>query len=95
MGVDERRLGEGWFLESREYHTVVITLFLMFIGLKATPVNIHFKNLLIYRKNINNFELYTYVLCVLSHFSRVQPFASPWTVALQAPLAMGFSRQEY
>ena len=27
--------------------------------------------------------------------SRVQLFASPWTVACQAPLSMGFSRQEY
>ena len=32
---------------------------------------------------------------VLSRFSRVQLFASPWTVAHQAPLSMGFSRQEY
>ena len=28
-------------------------------------------------------------------FSRVQLFATPWTVACQAPLSMGFSRQEY
>ena len=27
--------------------------------------------------------------------SRVWPFATPWTVAHQAPLSMGFSRQEY
>ena len=27
--------------------------------------------------------------------SRVQVFATPWTVACQAPLSMGFSRQEY
>ena len=27
--------------------------------------------------------------------SRVQLFATPWTVAHQAPLPMGFSRQEY
>ena len=27
--------------------------------------------------------------------SRVRPFATPWTVAYQAPLSMGFSRQEY
>ena len=27
--------------------------------------------------------------------SRVQFFATPWTVAYQAPLSMGFSRQEY
>ena len=32
---------------------------------------------------------------VLSHFSRVQLFATPWTVAHQAPLSQGFSRREY
>ena len=33
--------------------------------------------------------------CVLSHFSHVRLFATLWTVAHQAPLSMGFSRQEY
>ena len=33
-------------------------------------------------------------LCVFV-FSHVQFFATPWTVACQAPLSMGFSRQEY
>ena len=32
---------------------------------------------------------------VLSLFSPVRFFVIPWTVALQAPLSMGFSRQEY
>ena len=32
---------------------------------------------------------------VLSHFSRVQLFVTSWTVALQAPLSTGFSRQEF
>ena len=32
--------------------------------------------------------------CVLSHFSPVCFFVTPWTVAHQAPLYMGFSRQE-
>ena len=27
--------------------------------------------------------------------SRVQLFATPWTIAYQAPLSVGFSRQEY
>ena len=34
-------------------------------------------------------------LCVLSHFSHVRLFSSLRTVACQAPLSMGFSRQEY
>ena len=32
--------------------------------------------------------------CVLSSFSPVQLFVTLWTVAHQAPLPMGFSRQE-
>ena len=34
-------------------------------------------------------------LDVLSRFNRVWLFATPWTVAHQAPLSMGFSRQVY
>ena len=33
--------------------------------------------------------------CVLNYFSCVWLFVTLWTVALQAPLSMGFSRQEY
>ena len=33
--------------------------------------------------------------CVLSHLSHVRLFATLWTVACQAPLLIGFSRQEY
>ena len=33
--------------------------------------------------------------CMLRRFSRVWLFVTPWTVAHQAPLSMGFSRQEY
>ena len=32
---------------------------------------------------------------MLSHFSHVQLFVTLWTVALQAPLSLGCSRQEY
>ena len=31
-------------------------------------------------------------MCVVSH---VRLFVTPWTVAYQAPLSLGFSRQEY
>ena len=31
----------------------------------------------------------------MKSLSRVQLFATPWAVAHQAPLSMGFSRQEY
>ena len=35
------------------------------------------------------------LLLLLSRFSRVRLLATPWTAAHQAPLSMGFSRQEY
>ena len=34
-------------------------------------------------------------VCMVSSFSRVQLFETSWTIAHQAPLSMGFSRQEY
>ena len=41
------------------------------------------------RKKINKYAH------LVSHFSRVRLFATLWTVAHQAPLSLGFSRQEY
>ena len=35
------------------------------------------------------------VLCMLSHASVVSNFATLWSIACQAPLSMGFFRQEY
>ena len=32
---------------------------------------------------------------MLSHFSHVRLFVIPWTVACQAPLSLGFSKQGY
>ena len=34
------------------------------------------------------------MVCLLSHFSHVRLFATPWIVACQAPLSVGFPRQE-
>ena len=33
--------------------------------------------------------------CMLTCFCRVQLFAALWTIAMQAPLSVGFFRQEY
>ena len=48
-------------------------------------------------KEIMNEETSSYYVraYMLSHFSRVQLFVDLWTVVLQAPLSMRFSRQEY
>ena len=42
-----------------------------------------------------NCFLLVLVICMLSHFIHVVFFATPWTTACQAPLSMGFSRQEF
>ena len=47
-----------------------------------------------YRCKIVQCLLHKHV-CVPSCISHVQLFATPWTVAHQAPLSRGFSRQEY
>ena len=33
--------------------------------------------------------------CVINQISCIRLFMTPWTVACQDPLSMGFSRQEY
>ena len=45
------------------------------------------------------FKIFLYIIyvyaCVLSHFSCVQLFVTPWTVACRAPMSVGLPRQEY
>ena len=41
------------------------------------------------------FTAYLLLLLLLSHFSRVQLYATPRTAATQVPPSVGFSRQEY
>ena len=43
----------------------------------------------------SGWDLFPKCVCMLSHLSCVQLFVTPWTVARQAPLSLGFSRQEY
>ena len=33
--------------------------------------------------------------CMFNHFSHIRLFVTPWTVACQGPLSLGFSRQKY
>ena len=42
-----------------------------------------------------NFLQWNIMKVKVKSLSRVQLFVTPWTVAYQAPLSMGFSRQEY
>ena len=47
------------------------------------------------RMNAAHESEFTPLVSVLSRLSGVCLFATPWSVARQAPLSMGFSRQEY
>ena len=46
-------------------------------------------------KNFPQFVVMQMRACVLSQFSRVRLFVTLWSVAQQAPLSKGLSRQEY
>ena len=48
-----------------------------------------------YHYHLSKFHIYALLLLLLSRFSRVWLLATPWTAAHQAPLSMGFSRQEH
>ena len=54
----------------------------------------HIRSLL-HHSSAHTFQWLLLPACVLSHFSRVWLFVTPWTVACQASLSMRFSRQEY
>ena len=45
--------------------------------------------------NTEVFQLYIIHVCILSRFSSVQLFATPWTIVCQASLSMELFRQEY
>ena len=47
------------------------------------------------RKSIFFFFNKISIMCEISHFNHIQLFVTLWTIAHQAPLSMGFSRQEY
>ena len=46
-------------------------------------------------KQLSSSSSSIYVYTVPNHFSHVQHFVTLWTIACQAPLSMGLSRQEY
>ena len=73
----------GWFMSmyDKNHHNIVISL----------QLNKFFKNFNLKQKSKStNLDF-----CMPSNFSSIQLFATLWTIAHQAPLSMGFSRQEY
>jgi len=68
-------------------------------GLGRSPGGGHGNPHIIYINIFYSYHIY-YSYCIqhivkVKSLSRVRLFATPWSVAYQAPLSMGFSRQEY
>ena len=59
-----------------------------------THILLHFRQIL-YHRVTREAPIYLLHACVLSSFTRVWLFGTLWTIACQAPLPMGFFRQEY
>ena len=58
-----------------------------------THTRLGFRTRKIWVHNSTSFTCNLRLTCMLSHFSGVRLFATLWTIALQAPLSMGFSRE--
>ena len=85
-------------------HTIIYIHIYIFIHICYIYICVHAHIFYIYMLNIytqihtqthTHTHISAHVCCVLSRFSCVQLFSTPWTVAHQAPLSMGFSRQPY
>ena len=48
-----------------------------------------------YMKNVYHVGVGSDSVCMLRCLSQAQLFVTPWNITRQAPLSMGFSRQEY
>ena len=84
-GVASKTWGNNTFLAS-----VIFWWLLAFLGLWPRYPALCLGNPFAFPSSICTFPL-----LLFSRFSHVQLFATPWTVACQAPLSMGFPRQEY
>ena len=66
-----------------------------FIFFKALLNSLHYTELPILPNSVCANSYCSQLLLPLSHFSHALLFVTLWTVACQAPLSIGFSRQEY
>ena len=80
-----------WGHKSVRHNLVTIQQHTFYMKCKKKTMTLYF-HIQYHRSCI---KIYILCVCVLSHFSHIQLFETLWTVAYQAPLPMGFSRQEY
>ena len=78
-----------WYLHTTYYNSQrpgtqgTVQFYIPNVTLKA------YNQMILVQQEVNN----QLQLLLLKHFTHVRLFATPWTVAHQAPLSMGFSRQ--
>ena len=64
-------------------------------SLSLEPVSLHLNPTYPPNTRQGEQESVNWYACMISHFSRVWLFVTPWIVAFQAPLSKEFPRQEY
>ena len=89
-----REMGEGFRMVGHMYTTAYscwcITKPPQYCKVISLQLNKFFKNFNLKKSKGTNLDC-----CMLSNLSSIQLFATLCTIANQAPLSMGFSRQEY
>ena len=93
----EEELNHSYYSESHIFNQIEIPLLHFFPNLLSSQ-RINVKSLLFSPSLLCcsfSKPAVQYVVCVLSHSSHVQLFATLWIVACQAPLSVEFSRQGY
>ena len=85
-----------WHLASRAFWPPVSSqTHSLCIFLSVTFLDVYINHKCVFLKMWHASVTFYVCVCVLSSFSRVWLSVTPWTVARQAPLSMGFSRQEH
>ena len=83
-----------WILDVSRFNLLILFSCLLQLECKLHEVRVCVCFVHWYILSLENKAYHMMCVCVKS-LSRVQLFVTPWTVAHQAPLSMGFSRQEY
>ena len=105
------RCGQGWLLLRAMRERSVPGLSPGFVASSRFPLSFHVVfppcmalsfHMSLFGKDTSHTDLaltfmtsFDLIIYKVNSLSRVRLFATPWTVAHQAPLSMGFSRQEY
>ena len=83
------------------YHLIAVKYLLRFESVNNKTISLSYfdfyRNTKTFYVNLESCFSFVYICmaCMKSCFSHVQLFETQWTVASQAPLSIGFSRQEY